>query len=866
MKRYFSDFFEVSPEILEEYGAFNISLVADLPLFIDPFLLFNSHKEQYRKLHDNMITYLMFLRDKSGAPHIDKGLVKSWYTFPEVEQNWLGFSATGNKASGLGAKFAAALYSNLQRIFKHFGNERVTHGSHLEKLCLISGGVGRDNISDFTTNLIKEFLLEYTQEFARRYIKKEFRKEVGVAKVKFNYQTESWEQGRYDLPFHGGDYVILTPMDMLTRDDTWINKSELVNGFERIPASIPDDQLRAQINNYFRKMIPNVDDDKQKKKHKQEAARETLLKFPELIDFYIRFKEENGDEAENASLQKVAESKQLYLEQFSMLGENLARNTDFYKMTDGTYQEALERVILFKDAIENKEGYQVLYFDDKPIEREDDLKILYRLTWRATPVANYMTDEQISTPAKSSREGKHKPVIEMKLASNPQLRRRLEKEVEGYKDDSGTPKSIVVIVYFSGEEFGGVRSMMDELKISDRKNIILIDARNYSEASDGTLQQNEASPSSISLEGVNTAEELKVKRGMTADKSFSNGHALLIGVGADLPVTAHDAAALRDVLIDPSRAAYPQEQVQLLTEQAAHRRNVLDAFDRLIEQTKRSTDATVVIYYSGHGGRIERHGQSNEYFLVPYGYDPSRPKETAISGRELTDKIQAINARTIIVLLDCCHAGGVPALKNQSVTFVKAPVPPDLLDVLEAGSGQVIVASSREDEYSYTGNPYSVFTACLLEALAGRAALSKDGYARVLDVLSYLFKHVPQRTSDKQHPFVNKVSELTDNFPICYYAGGSKHIQGGSTTAEAGTSTAVSLTEGQRKRFQQELERLQGEWDTRNTKVAKMRRALAIEANITAGFQLEQQLLSDEAELDKLNTRMQELERILASI
>jgi len=44
MKLYFSDFFEVSRSELEEHGAFDVSLLADLPLFIDPFLLFNSRK------------------------------------------------------------------------------------------------------------------------------------------------------------------------------------------------------------------------------------------------------------------------------------------------------------------------------------------------------------------------------------------------------------------------------------------------------------------------------------------------------------------------------------------------------------------------------------------------------------------------------------------------------------------------------------------------------------------------------------------------------------------------------------------------------------------------------------------------------
>ena len=48
---FFSDIFNVEEERLEEYGAFNISLLNDLPLFIDPFLLYASNKTEYQKLH-----------------------------------------------------------------------------------------------------------------------------------------------------------------------------------------------------------------------------------------------------------------------------------------------------------------------------------------------------------------------------------------------------------------------------------------------------------------------------------------------------------------------------------------------------------------------------------------------------------------------------------------------------------------------------------------------------------------------------------------------------------------------------------------------------------------------------------------------
>lgn len=52
---YFSDVFGIDPKIIEEYGAFNLALVNDLPLFVDPFLLYDSENPVYRGLHNGII-------------------------------------------------------------------------------------------------------------------------------------------------------------------------------------------------------------------------------------------------------------------------------------------------------------------------------------------------------------------------------------------------------------------------------------------------------------------------------------------------------------------------------------------------------------------------------------------------------------------------------------------------------------------------------------------------------------------------------------------------------------------------------------------------------------------------------------------
>jgi hypothetical protein len=471
----FSDFFQVPQATVEQYGAFDISLLSDLPLFVDPFLLFNSKKDEYQKLHDGMIEYLAFLRTKSENQQMDPGLIRAWYLFPEIGQNWLGFSVTGNRGRGLGKKFADALHENLGKLFSSFGNEQITSGSHLEKLCLIREGVGRDNISDFTNNLIFGFLLEYTEKFAKAHISPALRRTITVPKVRFNYSTESWESAAFDLPFSDGDFVLLTPKDLLTRDETWINKTDFIEQFQSIPDAIPNAALRAQINNYFRSQLPK----RAKKKDEHRAAIRTMLEYPEVIDYFIKFKEERGDEAVSISAQKVSFSEFLYLQQFKSLPTLLREETAFYSLSGDTFEEAMKRVLFLKDVIENKGGHRIFYYRGVAVDREADLHILYRMTWYATDsdVSREVNDGRGPVDFKISK-GTDKTIVEFKLAKNSQLKRNLERQAEIYAKASDATGTIKVIMYFSEDERMRVDSILKDLKLTGHSNIVLIDARN----------------------------------------------------------------------------------------------------------------------------------------------------------------------------------------------------------------------------------------------------------------------------------------------------------------------------------------------------------------------------------------------------
>lgn len=475
MKIFFSDFFDITPDTVKKYGAFDISLINDLPLFIDPFLLFDSPKAEYQALHQSIIKYIAFLRDKSDAGAILPGLVKHWFMFPEIKQNWLGYSKIGNGGSGLGQKFARSLNNNIAHVFENFGADQITKGNHLEKLSLIQDGVGKDNISDFTTNLINGFLCEYTQNFAEKHLQANRLKEVEVKHAAFDFDMGRWKSRRYKLPFIDGDYVLLTPRDILTKDEAWINKNDIIADFDDITASIPNEELRDQINSYLLSQIP----EKARKSEVEEAKNRTLKKYPAIIDYFVKSKEEKGAEARNQSIEKVAETEEIFIRQVKNLVEALRAETLFYKQKRSTFDEAYKRLLFLKQVIESNDGYKLFYVKGQPLKRESDLQTIFRLTWFAAPedVNSEVNNGRGPVDYKISRGAEDSTLIEFKLASNSKLAQNLKNQVEVYKEANRTPNAIKVILYFNDTELNRLLNLFTQLGIKEGKELILIDAR-----------------------------------------------------------------------------------------------------------------------------------------------------------------------------------------------------------------------------------------------------------------------------------------------------------------------------------------------------------------------------------------------------
>jgi hypothetical protein len=120
----------------------------------------------------------------------------------------------------------------------------------------------------------------------------------------------------------------------------------------------------------------------------------------------------------------VFDTEALFVAQIKQLQNLLAANTAFYSTPATTYEEARERLLYLKDAIENKGCHRLFYVAGQPVKREADLQIMYRLVWVGTPsdVTTEANDGRGPADFKISRGARDKTIIELKLASNSQLR------------------------------------------------------------------------------------------------------------------------------------------------------------------------------------------------------------------------------------------------------------------------------------------------------------------------------------------------------------------------------------------------------------------------------------------------------------
>ena len=224
---------------------------------------------------------------------------------------------------------------------------------------------------------------------------------------------------------------------------------------------------------------------------------------------------------------------------------------------------------------------------------------------------------------------------------------------------------------------------------------------------------------------------------------------------ASLRAPTGDVQSLAEVLGDDGIGGFDVEQLFDET---------TDAIKKRIEDFFRDSGRNdlLLLYFSGHGVL----SQDRRFYFATASTELQWVRTTAIDDRFVNEAMDSSRARSIVLVLDCCHSGA----------FGKGLVPKSALsaDVEHRfdGHGRVTLTASNALEYAFeesdpaTGinelepaEPGSLFTRCVVEGLrSGAADVDDDGAVSVDDLYDYVKHRVRERSTHQTPRMSGEVS------------------------------------------------------------------------------------------------------------
>jgi len=213
----------------------------------------------------------------------------------------------------------------------------------------------------------------------------------------------------------------------------------------------------------------------------------------------------------------------------------------------------------------------------------------------------------------------------------------------------------------------------------------------------------------------------------------------------------NDARSVRDLLI--SRYQFTASMIDTLYDNRATRDNILESFDKLLNQS--NPGDIVVIYYAGHGSQV-RNSLSKEADKLD---ESMVPGDSYLGAKDIRDKelakkfnLFADKGIKLTVILDCCHSGSLgrgydkekpakvrralPDLSYDAMDPSDVTLPEDR-GVLIMSACQDFECASEQADKNHT--PHGAFTIALLQSLGSLnpSSSANDIIASVRAILKF---------------------------------------------------------------------------------------------------------------------------------
>lgn len=242
----------------------------DIPLSLDPFLLWKSPSQQDNSLHTaiiNSFNHLGYLSNKGNEKEAIKMLIKLSECY-EV--------GLGDSKRRIGLQIGEKVASNILSLYKEVPQINKSGFIHFEEIQLYVDQISKDRVSDIACNFIKSFLIDFTIERC-----KEFKIPITKTNIElYDYRKNRFIEEEVYLPQNPETKasIILVPKRWL-RIIPWINYGDYTK-------------------NYFEKEIL--------KEGEQKPNRIAILDYNrhnyDLVQSYLKIKERQQSDCKNDPL------------------------------------------------------------------------------------------------------------------------------------------------------------------------------------------------------------------------------------------------------------------------------------------------------------------------------------------------------------------------------------------------------------------------------------------------------------------------------------------------------------------------------------------------------------------------------------
>ncbi|MEU6424167.1 hypothetical protein [Streptomyces spiralis] len=211
----------------------DVDVEEDTPVYIDPSTLKNLPDEWSSQCHTMLSTFFHSVVD--AITHSDSHRLRNLLVrLQEPNETHFGLSKGKSRGRGLGPYL-------VQRISKNLTVSRAAETGLLEDLedtALFVEGIGKDIISDVTTNIIRGMLISYTQSMASMY-GMELHEGINSGLV-WNPSACEWEEGNTRMLVPLGNPLLLVPK-VIVRHDLHLTKEDYFRN--HLAPTLQDEEL-----------------------------------------------------------------------------------------------------------------------------------------------------------------------------------------------------------------------------------------------------------------------------------------------------------------------------------------------------------------------------------------------------------------------------------------------------------------------------------------------------------------------------------------------------------------------------------------------------------------------------------------------